>query len=179
MRYRRRVDGSSWRSRCRPWRRSGARPRASSARSPSATWSAASTDHHHCRAAAHRPAFAVCCAATACEFPALCAAAGTGRWDPGETTHWTAPALAKQVGISISSVQRIWRAHGLQPHWLRQFKLSDAPRRSSTGTGAPGPADESSRDGDYEKRGRIGSHTSIARAPEPRSWLDEFSMRQA
>src|SRR6195952_4651440 len=46
---------------------------------------------------------------------------------PGETTHWTAPAMAKVVGISVSSVQRIWRAHGLQPHRLRQFKLSNAP----------------------------------------------------
>jgi len=46
---------------------------------------------------------------------------------PGETTHWTAPAMAKAVGISVSSVQRIWRAHGLQPHQLRQFKLSNDP----------------------------------------------------
>src|SRR5271154_1618221 len=35
---------------------------------------------------------------------------------PGEATHWTAGAMAKVVGISVSSVQRIWRAHGLQPH---------------------------------------------------------------
>jgi transposase len=34
---------------------------------------------------------------------------------PGETTHWTAPAMAKATGISVSSVQRIWRAHGLEP----------------------------------------------------------------
>ena len=46
---------------------------------------------------------------------------------PGETTHWTAPAMAKVVGVSVSSVQRIWRAHGLQPHRLRQFKLSNDP----------------------------------------------------
>src|ERR1700754_1657417 len=46
---------------------------------------------------------------------------------PGETTHWTAPSMAKVVGISVSSVQRIWRAHGLQPHRLRQFKLSNDP----------------------------------------------------
>jgi transposase len=47
---------------------------------------------------------------------------------PGEATHWTAPAMAEQVGISVSSVQRIWRAHGLQPHRLRQFKLSNDPQ---------------------------------------------------
>ena len=47
---------------------------------------------------------------------------------PGEATHWTAAAMAKAGGISISSVQRIWRSHGLQPHRLRQFKLSNDPR---------------------------------------------------
>jgi transposase len=47
---------------------------------------------------------------------------------PGETTHWTAAALAQLVGISASSVQRIWRAHGLQPHRVRAFKLSTDPR---------------------------------------------------
>src|SRR5271163_2957073 len=35
---------------------------------------------------------------------------------PGETTHWTAEMMAKAAGISVSSVQRIWRTHGLQPH---------------------------------------------------------------
>jgi DNA-binding MurR/RpiR family transcriptional regulator len=43
---------------------------------------------------------------------------------PGEATHWTAAMIAEQTGISVSSVQRIWRAHGLQPHRLRTFKLS-------------------------------------------------------
>ena len=47
---------------------------------------------------------------------------------PGETTHWTAAAMAAQAGISVSSVQRIWRAHGLQPHRMRQFKLSTDPQ---------------------------------------------------
>jgi transposase len=45
----------------------------------------------------------------------------------GETTHWTAPATAKLSAISVSSVQRIWRKHGLQPHRTRQFKLSNDP----------------------------------------------------
>ena len=46
---------------------------------------------------------------------------------PGETTHWTAAAMAGLVRISVSSVQRIWRSHGLQPHRVRQFKLSRDP----------------------------------------------------
>ena len=29
---------------------------------------------------------------------------------PHEATHWTAAAMAKAVGISVSSVQRIWKA---------------------------------------------------------------------
>src|SRR5271168_3315059 len=47
---------------------------------------------------------------------------------PGETTHWTGVLMAKAARLSVSSVQRIWRAHGLQPHRMRQFKLSDDPR---------------------------------------------------
>jgi transposase len=47
---------------------------------------------------------------------------------PGETTHWPGAAMAKAAAISVSSVQRIWRAHGLQPHRVRQFKLSTDPQ---------------------------------------------------
>ncbi len=46
---------------------------------------------------------------------------------PREGTHWTGGAMAEAVGVSVSSVQRIWRAHGLQPHRVRQFKLSNDP----------------------------------------------------
>jgi transposase len=46
---------------------------------------------------------------------------------PDETTHWTAAMMARRTGISESSVRRIWRAHGLQPHRVRQFKLSNDP----------------------------------------------------
>ena len=47
---------------------------------------------------------------------------------PRERTHWTAPAMAKARGISVSSVQRIWRRHGLQPHRSRHFELSNNPQ---------------------------------------------------
>ena len=46
---------------------------------------------------------------------------------PGEATHWTGRAMAKAAGVSLSYVQRIWRAHGLQPHRIRTFKLSNDP----------------------------------------------------
>jgi len=35
--------------------------------------------------------------------------------------------MARIIAISVSSVHRIWRAHGLQPHRVRQFKLSKDP----------------------------------------------------
>ena len=34
---------------------------------------------------------------------------------PGEMTHWTAPAMAAASGLSVSSVQRIWRAARAAP----------------------------------------------------------------
>jgi transposase len=43
---------------------------------------------------------------------------------PEGATHWTAPAMAAASGLSVSSVQRIWRAHGLRPHQIQIFKLS-------------------------------------------------------
>jgi transposase len=47
---------------------------------------------------------------------------------PHPATHWTAAAMAEVTGISVSSVQRIWRAHKLQPHRVRSFKLSTDPQ---------------------------------------------------
>jgi transposase len=47
---------------------------------------------------------------------------------PGETTHWTADMMAAASKISASAVRRIWKAHGLQPHRFRQFKLSNDPK---------------------------------------------------
>lgn len=45
----------------------------------------------------------------------------------GETTHWTSRAMAAVTGLAISTVPKIWRAHGLQPHRQRSFKLSRDP----------------------------------------------------
>jgi transposase len=45
----------------------------------------------------------------------------------GEATHWTGRAVARIVGISLTSVQRIWRAHKLAPHRIRTFKRSNDP----------------------------------------------------
>src|SRR5260370_18516512 len=42
---------------------------------------------------------------------------------PLAATHWSARTLAKAAGISHTSVQRIWNAHGLKPHLVKTFKL--------------------------------------------------------
>ena len=47
---------------------------------------------------------------------------------PGEATHWTGSMMAQASGISASAVRRIWSAHGLQPHKIKQFKLSNDPQ---------------------------------------------------
>ncbi len=47
---------------------------------------------------------------------------------PAGTSHWTATLMAKVVGISACSVRSIWRAHGLQPHRVQQFKRANDPR---------------------------------------------------
>ena len=46
---------------------------------------------------------------------------------PHEATHWTSRAMAKASGLAVSTVQRIWKAHGLAPHGWRSFKLSTDP----------------------------------------------------
>jgi transposase len=46
---------------------------------------------------------------------------------PHAATHWTLRAMAKVVGVAASTVQAIWKAHGLSPHRWRHFKLSNDP----------------------------------------------------
>jgi transposase len=46
---------------------------------------------------------------------------------PKDATHWSTRSMAKETGLSQSSVSRIWRAFGLQPHRSETFKLSTDP----------------------------------------------------
>jgi len=46
---------------------------------------------------------------------------------PRAATHWSTRALAARCGLSQSTVSRIWRAFGLQPHRTEAFKLSKDP----------------------------------------------------
>jgi transposase len=47
---------------------------------------------------------------------------------PADATHWSTRDLAKKVGMSPSSVGRIWQAFGLKPWLTDSFKLSADPQ---------------------------------------------------
>jgi transposase len=47
---------------------------------------------------------------------------------PEGATHWSCRTMAEEQGISKSTINRIWQSHGLQPHRIKQFKLSRDPR---------------------------------------------------
>jgi transposase len=44
---------------------------------------------------------------------------------PANETHWSTRSLAEELGTSQSTVQRVWKANGLQPHRFKTFKLSN------------------------------------------------------
>ncbi|HEY7116905.1 MAG TPA: IS630 family transposase [Tepidisphaeraceae bacterium] len=47
---------------------------------------------------------------------------------PEGQTHWSRATMAAATGLSDSTVGRIWREHGLKPHRVETFKLSNDPR---------------------------------------------------
>ena len=53
--------------------------------------------------------------------------AKTGSETPPNATHWSVRSMATAVGISHTSVQRIWAEAGLKPHLVRRFKISNDP----------------------------------------------------
>jgi len=52
----------------------------------------------------------------------------TAQERPPDGTHWSVRTMAKAVGISHTSVQRIWAEAGLKPHLVSTFKLSNDPQ---------------------------------------------------
>ena len=46
---------------------------------------------------------------------------------PKGRTHWSTRKMAERAGVSASTVGRIWRTFGLQPHVVESFKISDDP----------------------------------------------------
>jgi len=47
---------------------------------------------------------------------------------PEGQTHWSRSTMAAATGLSDSTVGRIWREHGLKPHLVQTFKLSNDPK---------------------------------------------------
>ncbi len=47
---------------------------------------------------------------------------------PEGQTHWSRSTMAKATGLSESTIGRIWREHGLKPHRVETFKLSNDPQ---------------------------------------------------
>ena len=52
----------------------------------------------------------------------------TTKTKPQGQTHWSCRTMAKRVGVSAATVQRIWFELGLQPHRVDTFKISNDPR---------------------------------------------------
>jgi transposase len=46
---------------------------------------------------------------------------------PAGLAQWSTRELAKRVGVSPSTVQRLWKAHALQPHRRQTFKFTTDP----------------------------------------------------
>jgi transposase len=46
---------------------------------------------------------------------------------PFGTTHWSSRAMAARTGISVTTIQRIWREANLKPHRVETFKFSTDP----------------------------------------------------
>lgn len=47
---------------------------------------------------------------------------------PKNATHWSTRTMARSVNVSEATVRRIWHAHGLKPHRVKTFKLSNDPQ---------------------------------------------------
>ena len=51
----------------------------------------------------------------------------TNNTTPKGKTHWTCREMAKEAGVSHSTVQRIWDEVGIKPHRVETFKVSNDP----------------------------------------------------
>lgn len=47
---------------------------------------------------------------------------------PANATHWSTRSMAVELGMSQTAISRIWRAFGLKPHLVEQFRLSPDPQ---------------------------------------------------
>jgi transposase len=47
---------------------------------------------------------------------------------PANSTHWSTRLMAEEAGLTQNAIVRIWRAFGLQPHRVQNFKFSKDPQ---------------------------------------------------
>jgi len=52
----------------------------------------------------------------------------TTQTTPPQATHWSTRSMAAAEGVSEATVRRVWREHGLKPHLVKSFKLSNDKR---------------------------------------------------
>jgi hypothetical protein len=52
----------------------------------------------------------------------------TATEEPADATHWSRASMAEAIGISPSSVGRIWAEAALKPHLVKRFKISNDPQ---------------------------------------------------
>jgi transposase len=104
---------------------------------------------------------------------------------PKGATHWSLRTMAREIGHAPSTVHRIWRAFGLQPHRSETFKLSSDPLFVEKLPMRPGQVER--RTHDYKRHGTtslfaalnvkagtvIGKCMTRHRTQEFRKFLDE------
>ena len=64
-----------------------------------------------------------------CDEVRLAIVTKTAKEKPAAATHWSARTMAEAMGVGHTTVQRIWKEHGLKPHLTRTFKLSPAVQK--------------------------------------------------
>jgi len=52
----------------------------------------------------------------------------TTQTKPQGATQWSTRTLAAVAGVSDTTVQRVWKTHGLKPHRVKGFKVSRDPK---------------------------------------------------
>jgi len=52
----------------------------------------------------------------------------TTQTTPKGATHWSTRTLAAQMGVSDTTIHKVWKAHGLKPHLIKTFKVSRDPK---------------------------------------------------
>jgi hypothetical protein len=87
---------------------------------------------------------------------------------PRDATHWSTRAMARQCGLSQSTVSRIWRAFSLQPHGLDD---ADGSRPAAPQTGQRDPQQPVGRPQARARRGALedGQLVAMRGSRTPRS----------